>query len=117
MYHGDHQQNRQGFPVLISGAEELFQRACIRLTVPLGRFIPDKNLGSRLYTLGRAAPEQRQELALEYAREALIGMEDIRVVSARIFSGEDQAIEIIFSLEYAGTDQPEECQILWGLNH
>ena len=103
--------------MLISGADELFQRACIRLTVPLGQFVPDKTLGSRLHTLGKEAPAKQQELALEYAREALIGMEDIRVVSAKVSSREDQTLEIVFSLEYTGADEPRECEILWELNH
>ena len=74
-------------------------------------------MGSRLYTLGKAASAQRQELALEYAREALIGMEDIRVVSAQVSLREDQGLEIVFLLEYTGTEQPVEYQVLWELNH
>ena len=53
----------------ISGGMEKIQQAIIRLSVPKGSFALDEELGSKLSMLGKVPVSQREELALEYARE------------------------------------------------
>lgn len=74
LQHGDHSRNGQGFLQEVDGAQQLVQRAMVRLTVPKGKFVLNPQLGSLLHTLGRTAPAQREQLALEYAQEALLEM-------------------------------------------
>ena len=73
LYHGDHRRDERGYPQQAEGTAEKIQQAIIRLTVPKGRFALDPELGSRLYELGTGnrEPGRLQELALEYAQEAL----------------------------------------------
>lgn len=82
LHHGDHERNAQGFLQRADGARESIQQAMIRLSVPQGSFALDKNLGSRLHTLPNAPKERQEELALEYAQEALLDLPAVRVVSA-----------------------------------
>lgn len=100
LQHGDHSRNEQGFLQQVDGAQQLVQRAMVRLTVPKGKFVLNSQLGSLLHTLGRTAPAQREQLALEYAREALLEMPEMRVVAARCRQGA-QADELLvqFGLE------------------
>lgn len=117
LYHGDYKRDGRGFPVKISGMEEAVQRACIRLTVPMGNFVLDPNLGSRLHMLGRIQSINQEELALEYAREALLGMEDIRVISAKVDAQQQETLKIEFVLEYTGNEKAEQIGVMWELGH
>lgn len=63
LQHGDHSRNGQGFLQEVDGAQQLVQRAMVRLTVPKGKFVLNPQLGSLLHTLGRTAPAQREQLA------------------------------------------------------
>lgn len=84
---GDFVLDENGRPVSIQGAEELFQRARIRLRVPLGAFSCDPKLGSRLFTLkGQAGASE--EKALSLAREALAAMPQVEVLEARYLPGD-----------------------------
>lgn len=98
LQHGDHSRNEQGFLQQVDGAQQLVQRAMVRLTVPKGKFVLNPQLGSLLHTLGRTAPAQREQLALEYAREALLEMPEMRVVAARCRQGA-QADELLVQFE------------------
>lgn len=82
----------------VDGAQQLVQRAMVRLTVPKGKFVLNPQLGSLLHTLGRTAPAQREQLALEYAQEALLEMPEVRVVAARCKQG-TQADELLVKFE------------------
>ena len=62
LQHGDHSRNGQGFLQEVDGAQQLVQRAMVRLTVPKGKFVLNPQLGSLLHTLGRTAPAQREQL-------------------------------------------------------
>lgn len=53
LQHGDHSRNGQGFLQEVDGAQQLVQRAMVRLTVPKGKFVLNPQLGSLLHTLGR----------------------------------------------------------------
>ena len=98
LQHGDHSRNGQGFLQEVDGAQQLVQRAMVRLTVPKGKFVLNPQLGSLLHTLGRTAPAQREQLALEYAQEALLEMPEVRVVAARCKQG-TQADELLVKFE------------------
>ena len=115
LQHGDHSRNGQGFLQEVDGAQQLVQRAMVRLTVPKGKFVLNPQLGSLLHTLGRTAPEQ---LALEYAQEALLEMPEVRVVAARCRQGA-QADELLvqFELECTLADsQLERSVVEWRMN-
>lgn len=117
LYHGDHMRDERGFVQKIGGAQEAVQRAMIRLTVPKGSFKPDSELGSRLYTLAKVTDRDKaQELAVEYAQEALLGERDIRVVSARRLQKEDESLWLEFELQYSGEDEIESARVVCELN-
>ena len=114
LHHGDHERNAQGFLQRAGGARESIQQAMIRLSVPQGSFALDKNLGSRLHTLPNAPKERQEELALEYAQEALLDLPAVRVVSVKRQGGEE--LEIIFELVYSGEEGEQRFVTLWALN-
>ena len=67
---GDFLLDGRGRPVVISGMQEILQRALIRLTVQKGSFIYDPELGSRLFTL-KSTSGDLQKQATNLVREAL----------------------------------------------
>lgn len=118
LQHGDHSRNEQGFLQQVDGAQQLVQRAMVRLTVPKGKFVLNSQLGSLLHTLGRTAPAQREQLALEYAREALLEMPEMRVVAARCRQGA-QADELLVQFELESTlenGKLERSVVEWRMN-
>lgn len=118
LQHGDHSRNEQGFLQQVDGAQQLVQRAMVRLTVPKGKFLLNPQLGSLLHTLGRTAPAQREQLALEYAREALLEMPEMRVVAARCRQGA-QADELLVQFELESTlenGKLERSVVEWRMN-
>ena len=105
LHHGDHERNAQGFLQRADGARESIQQAMIRLSVPQGSFALDKNLGSRLHTLPNAPKERQEELALEYAQEALLDLPAVRVVSVKRQGGEE--LELLKRLYLEGMTYEE----------
>ncbi|MCI1965723.1 MAG: histidine kinase [Oscillospiraceae bacterium] len=75
---GDFVCGKTGRPKTVTGAAELFQRAEIRLTVPLGSFACSPALGSRLHTLTASTP-LREQKTLAMAQEALRGLPQLSV--------------------------------------
>lgn len=114
LHHGDHERNAQGFLQRADSARESIQQAMIRLSVPQGSFALDKNLGSRQHTLPNAPKERQEELALEYAQEALLDLPAVRVVSAKRQGGEE--LELTFELAYSGEEGEQRFVTLWELN-
>lgn len=114
--HGDHKRDQQGFVQKVDGAQEAIQRAMIRLSVPKGSFVPDPNLGSRLFLLGQSPVEQTEELALEYAKEALLDEKEVQAVSVKKISKTGEGLELEFELEYLGKDAFERFGVMWELN-
>ncbi|NLJ30339.1 MAG: histidine kinase [Clostridiales bacterium] len=82
---GDFETGGGGFPLLLDGVGELFQRAAVRLTVPLGAFVYNPRLGSRLKGMAPAAPNFEED-AFSAAQEALLPLEDVSVKSVRLVS-------------------------------
>jgi hypothetical protein len=81
LHGGDFAPAANGRPYRIGGAEEMFQRAAIRLTVPEGRFCYDASLGSRLNTLTGKEPDPGAA-ALSFAQEALRRIPGITALGA-----------------------------------
>ena len=84
LVNGDYVPDGKGALTVLTGAEEVLQRALFRLTARRGAlpFLPE--LGSRLYLLPREKPSARQALAVQYAAEALGDEEDLRVTGAQL---------------------------------
>lgn len=91
--HGDFAGDR---PYLISGTDELLQRAYIRLQCPLGGFSFDPTLGSRLHEIVGIGPEA-DRLALSYAQDALRELPAVDAVSAHV-----DAEEVVITVQCSG---------------
>jgi len=108
LFAGDFIKDGNGRPKTITGAEELFQRAKIRLTIPLGSFACNPQLGSRLHTLTADMP-LREEKALSMAQEALRNLPQLTVEGA-VFQ-EDTPPKVIITLNYSGESRDVEVQL------
>ena len=78
---GDFAPAANGRPYLIRGADEMFQRAAIRLAVPEGNFPYDAALGSRLSSLTGKEPDP-DAAALSFAQEALRKLPGVTALGA-----------------------------------
>ena len=72
---GQYSLDEKHAPEEIGGNEELAQRVALKLQVHRGSFLPLPEYGSRLYTLGRIRPSERETAARQFVLEAL-GDED-----------------------------------------
>ena len=90
---GDFALGANGRPRAISGAEEAFQRAAIRLGVPRGSFCFDPALGSRLSAV-TGEEDDPDALALFYAQEALGPAADVTVQAARYVAGDAPSVNV-----------------------
>lgn len=90
---GDFSLGSNGRPQAVSGAGELLQRAKIRLTVPLGSFACNPELGSRLYTLTGNEPD-RDARALSMAQDALRLLPQLEAESARYVPGSPPSVAV-----------------------
>lgn len=117
LFRGDHKRNEQGFVQEINGGMAKIQQAMIRLSVPKGSFALDEELGSKLEQLGKVSENQREELALEYAREAVLPVEGVEVTSVRCTQADFEQLVLEMTLEYSGEEAPKEQAVfLWRLN-
>ncbi len=89
----DQAQTPQGWPVPVTGAEEMAQRVRLRLTVRRGSFRLDPELGSRLYAMPRGEAAVMERFAREAIEEALAPLTGVRLeeVSCRYDPAADQA--------------------------
>ena len=90
---GDFALGSNGRPQTVSGTVELIQRAKIRLTVPLGTFAGNPELGSRLYTLTGNEPD-RDARALSMAQDALRLLPQLEAKSAQFIPGGPPSVKI-----------------------
>ena len=92
----DHARGPDGHPVTITGLRALIQRLLIRLSVRVGSFAPDPNLGSRLHELPLAlAGSERDRLALHYAQQALLPEgAKVRCAQTRQVRGKPEALAV-----------------------
>ena len=78
-------------------SEVLFRLAARRESFP---FLP--SLGSRMHLLRRVKPSERENLALQYAVEALAGLTEVTVTGASV-SEEDGTFRVSVELLWQGT--------------
>ena len=83
LFNGDFLCDSRGFPITISGINEILQRILIRLSVKKGKFVYDKDLGSELYKLD-INEENAEARALSLVREALSDIKNIKVKEVSI---------------------------------
>ncbi len=108
---GDIALDARGRPTVISGVDELLQRALIRLTVKKGSFVYDPELGSRLYTL-RAGSVNLQETAESMVREALSPLTELTVNSVETIPDDAlERLQIRVSLNAGGVKQELEVAV------
>jgi len=79
LYQGDHATDARGIPVAITGAQELIQRALLRLGIRRGSFAYDRNLGSELYRLSHDTSSATHRAARSYVQEALIPLPELMI--------------------------------------
>ncbi len=79
---GDFALGSNGRLKQICGTQELFQRAAIRLNVPLGSFAYDAEFGSRLHALREDDPNYLGK-ALAAAQEALLPLSAVTAEEVR----------------------------------
>lgn len=97
---GDYVPDGQGGFWRAEGAAEALERVLWKLTVKRGSFPFLPALGSRLHTLGRAKPGEREALAGQYVREALAD-EDVEVKEVALMQeGGRAAVEV--QMEWQG---------------
>ena len=102
LYGGDFAKDARGYPVLVSGVQELLQQALIRLKVKKGSFVYDPELGSELHTLQPGGSDLSAQ-ALRLAREALKQMGSIQVQQAAVRRVErPENLEIVVTLKAVG---------------
>lgn len=76
-------RGERGLPQLVGGAEELIQRALIRLTVRRGSFALDPGLGSELNTLRAAGQKNLDDAAANLVRQALLPLPEVEATRVR----------------------------------
>ena len=102
LQNGRYPLSAAGVPETVRGAEELLQRARMRLTARRGAFWPDPDYGSRLYTLSQMKPSQRAAAAKLFAAEALSGEPAVRVADTALFPDGDGGLSVAVTLEADG---------------
>ena len=86
----------------VTGAEELAQRALMRLSARRGGFLPLPEYGSRLHTLCRLKPGERPAAARQYVIEALSDEPQISVGEVEYQPGADGSAVLRVELICAG---------------
>lgn len=86
---GDFLCDSRGFPVQISGNDELLQQALIRISVRNGSFAYNRNLGSELYKLNIYS-ENVADKAKVLIEEALNDMKNVLVKDVFAELSEDE---------------------------
>lgn len=89
LYNGDFVTGENGLPETVEGADELLQRAQLRLNAVKGAFVHDPGLGSRLHGLEPAPTKAMEAAALMYAREALADMPQAEPLSVKLETDEN----------------------------
>lgn len=105
---GDFKRSSNGRPEQIDGTQELLQRAAIRLNIPLGSFIYDAQLGSRLHSL-KSGDDELNAKALAMAQEALKPLPQLTVESAACSVGDPMTVTV--QLSYSGGNAEIEVKI------
>lgn len=101
---GDYVPDGSGGFATVRGAEELLQRALLKLTARRGSFLFWEDFGSRLWELGRVEPAARRAAAVQYAAEALAG-ETLTVEDVELEDGGEGTLLLRVWLQVDGESQ------------
>lgn len=104
---GDFKLAENGYPYVSGGETELFQRASIRLKVPLGSFTLDAQLGSEFSTLKSEKEANRAGKALSLAQEALRNLPQVSAEKAEYTAGDSPFVTV--TVKYG--DNTEEIKV------
>ena len=97
---GDLFIDENGELVKITDEPEKLQRALFILSTEKGSFSFDRELGSKLYTLGTYSEAQLDEAAAEIVSDALISIEGISVKKVKVKKeGNDYRLDISLFIE------------------
>lgn len=99
LINGDFIRDSNGRPKQIGGIQELLQRAAIRLKVPIGSFVYDARLGSRLHSL-KPGDDALNAKALAMAQEALESLPQLTVAGVVCSGNEPLTVAVL--LQYNG---------------
>ena len=102
LQNGDYVPEPGGDLLCVSGTEALVQRALMRLAARRGGFLPLPDYGSRLHTLGRLKPSQREAAAWQFALEALAPETEIALTALEYLPGDDGSAELRLELDCGG---------------
>ena len=102
LQNGDYLPEPGGDLQHVRGTEELVQRALMRLAARRGGFLPLPDYGSKLYTLGRIKPSQREAAAWQFALEALAPETEIALTALEYFPGDDGSAVLHLELDCSG---------------
>lgn len=97
---GKYSMTPDGLPKLLGETEAAFQRAMLRLTAPRGSFLPLPEYGSRLNTLCRLKPGERNAAAMQYVLEALAPEKRLSVKNVEYRALDNGAAEVYVNLLY-----------------
>ena len=89
LFQGDHATDARGIPRPVSGAEELLQRALLRLGIRRGSFGYDPELGSELFRIAQDTSAATNRAAQSYVQEALIPLPQITVGDVELVREDD----------------------------
>ena len=98
----DYADDGNGGVAVVQDGDELLDEVLFRLAARRGSFpfLPD--LGSRMHLLWRVKPSERENLALQYAVEALDGLAEVTVTGASVRQ-KDGALWVSVELLWQGT--------------
>jgi len=92
---GDWATDQCGMPIVLSGETEILQRAFLRLRIPKGSFLHDRELGSRFGEINPESRENADRLAFLFAQRALSSLSPkITVTDAQVDFGEKTVITV-----------------------
>ena len=98
----DYASDGNGGVAVVQDGEELLGEVLFRLTARRGSFPFLPGLGSQMHLLRRAKPSERENLALQYAVEALEDLTEVTVTGASV-QQEGGAFRISVDLLWQGT--------------
>ena len=98
----DYADDGNGGVAVVQDGDELLGEVLFRLTARRESFPFLPELGSRMHLLRRAKPSERENLALQYAVEALDGLTDVTVTSVSV-QQEGDALWVSVELLWQGT--------------
>lgn len=105
---GDFAVDGRGVSFFIDKTEGVLQRAYIRLKVPKGAFVLDKELGSTLYRLAELPDKDLHTAALIAAREALLPVDGLVVEDVEVERKADGKLYVAVFIRCGGDREKVE---------